>query len=133
MTSVRSLLREKGIMSRAYTILTEFQIYFVFAFCVCKKFEKNRPPLGLVQCLIFQTKIWYCTVQIDFGTSTTTELLSETFLFIFFILINEGAGCYSPSSYEQKTLSKSKAEAHSHAKGPPTGAILFHNFFETDL
>jgi hypothetical protein len=47
--------------------------------------------------------------------------------------VNEGAGCYSPSSYKQKPLSKSKAEAHSHAKGPPTGAILFHNFFETDL
>ena len=31
------------------------------------------------------------------------------------------------------TLSKSKAEAHSHAKGPPTDTILFHNFFETDL
>ncbi len=49
---------------------------------------------------------------------------------------NEGAGYYSPSSYKQKTLSKTKAEAHSHAnfsKGPPTGVILFHNVFETDL
>jgi hypothetical protein len=43
------------------------------------------------------------------------------------------AGCYSPSSYKQKTLSKRKAEAHSNAKGPPTGVILFHHFFETDL
>ena len=33
----------------------------------------------------------------------------------------------------KKTLSKSKAETHSHAKGPPTGVILFHNVFETDL
>jgi hypothetical protein len=28
---------------------------------------------------------------------------------------------------------KSKAEAHSHPKGPATGSILFHNFFETDV
>ena len=33
----------------------------------------------------------------------------------------------------KKKLLKSKAEEHSHVKGPPTGAILFHNFFETDL
>ncbi len=47
--------------------------------------------------------------------------------------LNEGGGCYSPSSYKQKKLSKSKAEEHSHPKGPPTGEILFHNFIETDL
>ncbi len=34
---------------------------------------------------------------------------------------------------QAKKLSKSKAEEHSHPKGPPTGEILFHNFFETDL
>jgi hypothetical protein len=38
-----------------------------------------------------------------------------------------------PRLTSKKTLSKSKAEAHSHEKGPPTGVILFHNFFETDL
>ncbi len=31
------------------------------------------------------------------------------------------------------TRVKSKAEEHSHARGPPTGVILFHNFFENNL
>jgi hypothetical protein len=42
-------------------------------------------------------------------------------------------GATLPRLTSKKTLSKSKAEAHSHANGPPTGVILFHNFFETDL
>jgi hypothetical protein len=42
-------------------------------------------------------------------------------------------GATLPRLTSKKMLSKSKAEAHSHAKGPPTGVILFHNFFETDL
>ncbi len=40
------------------------------------------------------------------------------------------------SSYKHKKLLKCKAEAHSHdshPKGPPTGSIMFHNFFETEL
>ena len=45
--------------------------------------------------------------------------------------IHECAGCYSPSSYKQKTLSKSKAEAHSHAKGPPTGVIGIDKKFQS--
>jgi hypothetical protein len=42
-------------------------------------------------------------------------------------------GATLPRLTSKKTLSKSKVEAHSHAKGPPAGVILFHNFFETDL
>ncbi len=42
-------------------------------------------------------------------------------------------GATLPRLTSKKKLSKSKAEEHSHAKGPPTGSILFHNFFETDL
>jgi hypothetical protein len=45
-------------------------------------------------------------------------------------------GATLPRLTSKKKLSKSKAEGHSHAKGPPTGSIesiLFQNFFETDL
>ena len=42
-------------------------------------------------------------------------------------------GATLPRLTSKTKLSKSKAEEHSHAKGPPTGSILFHNFFETDL
>jgi hypothetical protein len=45
-------------------------------------------------------------------------------------------GATLPRLQSEKKLLKSKAEENSHAnfaKGPPTGAILFHNFFKTDL
>ena len=42
-------------------------------------------------------------------------------------------GATLPRLTSKKKLLKSKAEEHSHAKGPPTGSILFHNLFETDL
>ena len=42
-------------------------------------------------------------------------------------------GATLPRLTSRKQLLKSNAEEHSHAKGPPTVSILFHNFFETDL
>ena len=51
-------------------------------------------------------------------------------------LIMKAPGATLPRLTSKKKLSKSKAEEHSHAnfaKGPPTGSIQFHNFFETDL
>ena len=42
-------------------------------------------------------------------------------------------GATLPRLTSKTKLLKSKPEEHSHAKGPPTGSILFHNFFETDL
>jgi hypothetical protein len=42
-------------------------------------------------------------------------------------------GATLPRLTSKTKLLKGKPEEHSHAKGPPTGSILFHNFFETDL
>jgi hypothetical protein len=47
--------------------------------------------------------------------------------------VMKAPGATLPRLTSKKTLLKSKAEDHSHAEGPPTGSILFHNFFETDL
>jgi hypothetical protein len=47
--------------------------------------------------------------------------------------IMKAPGATLPRLTSKKKLSKSMAEEHSHAKGSPTGSILFHHFFETDL
>ncbi len=39
----------------------------------------------------------------------------------------------SNKRFQKMKLVKRKRIPDSHAKGPPTGSILFHNFFETDL